>query len=106
MPMEDEFIEAAYQVGGQNRTLVDAYSGDHYGFYSSLGAVDRTGNKGTRSYAASGYLKPNLGRGNLKVLTEALVSRVMLENGTAGQWRLEWSSLRLDESILSRLKKR
>ncbi len=87
MPLEDEFIEAAYEVSGlkdkTSRTLKDAYSGDHYGFYSSLGAVDRTGAPGTRSYAASGYLKPNLGRPNLKVLTEALVSNVTLDGTTA-----------------------
>lgn len=88
MPLEDEFIEAAYEVSGQKdragRTLRDAYSGDHYGFYSSLGAVDRSGEKGTRSYAASGYLKPNLGRANLKVLTEALVAKIVLEQSNAG----------------------
>jgi len=89
MPLEDEFIEAAYAVGGRKerkgRTLKDAYSGDHYGFYSSLGAVDRSSSaKGTRSYAASGYLKPNLGRPNLKVLTEALVCKIVLEQNNAG----------------------
>jgi len=53
------------------------------GFYSSLAAVDRKGNRGTRSYAATGYLKPNLGRANLKVLTSALASKVIIDNGTA-----------------------
>lgn len=53
------------------------------GFYSSLAAVDRVGNPGTRSYSATGYLKPNLGRPNLKVLTEALASKVVLQDKTA-----------------------
>jgi choline dehydrogenase-like flavoprotein len=56
---------------------------DHFGFYSSLAAVDRTSDKGRRSYAATGYLRPNLSRPNLKVLTEALATRVLLDGNTA-----------------------
>lgn len=74
---------AAYEVGGKEDTLVDAWSGDHMGFYSSLGAVNRTDDRGKRSYAASGYLRPNLGRPNLKVLTEALASKVVMDGNTA-----------------------
>lgn len=82
-PFEYDFCEAAYEVSGKERTLVDAWSGDHMGFYSSLAAVDRSSDKGKRSYAATGYLRPNLGRPNLKVLTEALASRILLEGDTA-----------------------
>ena len=53
------------------------------GFYSSLAAVDRTNDKGRRSYSATGYLRPNLGRSNLKVLTEALATNVTLDGNTA-----------------------
>lgn len=53
------------------------------GFYSSLAAVNRTTDPGRRSYAATGYLRPNLGRQNLKVLTEALVTSVTLDGDTA-----------------------
>jgi choline dehydrogenase-like flavoprotein len=53
------------------------------GFFSSLAAVDRTNDKGRRSYAATGYLRPNLGRPNLKVLTEALATKVTLDGDTA-----------------------
>ena len=53
------------------------------GFYSSLAAVDRTSDKGRRSYAATGYFRPNMGRPNLKVLTEALVTKVTLDGNTA-----------------------
>ncbi|KAF2234218.1 GMC oxidoreductase [Viridothelium virens] len=84
MPLEDDFCKAALEVTGTKNTLVDAWSGDHLGFYSSLGAVDRTDDKGNRSYAATGYLRPNLGRPNLKVLTEALASKVLLEEGGIG----------------------
>lgn len=80
MPVEEDFIKACYTVGRTMNTLVDAWSGDHLGFYSSLGAIDRTENPGTRSYAATGYLKPNLGRPNLKVLTQALASKIILQN--------------------------
>lgn len=78
------FCEAAYKVGGKsNKSLIDPWSGDHMGFYSSLAAVDRSTDKGRRSYAATGYLRPNLGRPNLKVLTEALVTKVNLDGNTA-----------------------
>ena len=53
------------------------------GFYSSLGSVNRTTDPGKRSYAATGYLRPNLGRANLKVLTSALVNKIVLEGNTA-----------------------
>ena len=36
--------------------------------YSSLDAVDRTETAGTRSYAATGCLKPNLGHARITVL--------------------------------------
>lgn len=53
------------------------------GFYSSLAAVDRTGDNGRRSYSASGYLRPNLSRPNLKVLVEALATQITLDGDTA-----------------------
>ena len=82
-PFEEDFCTAAYEVSGKDSTLVDAWSGDHMGFYSSLGAVNRTTDPGKRSYAATGYLRPNLGRANLKVLTSALVNKIVLEGKTA-----------------------
>lgn len=82
-PFEEDFCKAAYEVGGKECTLSDAWSGDHMGFYSSLGAVNRTNDNGKRSYAASGYLRPNLGRSNLKVLTDALATKIVLNGNTA-----------------------
>lgn len=82
-PFEEDFVTAAYEVGGTGNTLVDAWSGDHLGFYSSLGAVNRTTDPGKRSYAATGYLRPNLGRKNLKVLTEAQATRIVLDGTRA-----------------------
>jgi choline dehydrogenase-like flavoprotein len=82
-PFEYDFCKAAYEVGGKPNTLSDAWSGDHMGFYSSLAAVNRSTEQGRRSYAATGYLRPNMGRTNLKVLTEAMASKVILEGNTA-----------------------
>lgn len=83
MPLEEDFAEAAYAVSGIKRTIKDAWSGDHMGFYSSLGAVDRSDDRGRRSYAATGYIRPNVRRPNLKVLTEAYATKVLLANNRA-----------------------
>jgi choline dehydrogenase-like flavoprotein len=83
MPLEEDFAKAAYEVSGTDKTIQDAWSGDHLGFYSSLGAVNRSDDPGKRSYAATGYLRPNLGRPNLKVLTEAQATRIILDGTTA-----------------------
>lgn len=54
------------------------------GFYSSLGAVNRTSDPGRRSYAATGYLRDmSMHRRNLKVLTEALATKVVMDGNTA-----------------------
>jgi choline dehydrogenase-like flavoprotein len=82
-PIEEDFVKACYEVGKGENTLSDAYSGDHLGFYSSLAAVDRTNDVGKRSYSATAYLRPNLHRPNLKVLVEALASKIVLETGAA-----------------------
>ncbi|KAK5064340.1 hypothetical protein LTR84_000173 [Exophiala bonariae] len=82
MPLEEDFANAAYEITPGER-LKSAYQGDHHGFYSSLGAVNRSDDYGKRSYAATGYLRPNLGRPNLKVLTEAQATRIILDGTTA-----------------------
>ena len=53
MPLEEDLIKAAYDVGRNENALVDAWGGNR-GFYSSLGVVDRTKDIGNRSYAATG----------------------------------------------------
>ena len=59
---------------------MNAWSGDHLGMYHSLSTIDRSGGEadGTRSYAVTGYLLPNAQRPNLRVLTEALVERLVV----------------------------
>ncbi|OCT54313.1 hypothetical protein CLCR_00793 [Cladophialophora carrionii] len=83
MPLEVDFAKAAHEVTGTPKTISDAWSGDHLGFFSSLGAVNRTDDPGKRSYAATGYLRPNLGRKNLKVLTEAQATKIVLDGNKA-----------------------
>ncbi|KAI9708737.1 MAG: hypothetical protein M1820_003692 [Bogoriella megaspora] len=77
--VDRDFLHACHQTAGREAVPRDPWSGDHVGFYSTLGAVDSTVRKGTRSYAASAYLEPNLERPNLKVLTEATVCKILLD---------------------------
>ncbi|OQU98853.1 hypothetical protein CLAIMM_04571 [Cladophialophora immunda] len=84
LPLEDDVIKAADHATGFDKKPIDPWSGDHIGFYNTLGAVVRTGpDKGKRSYAARGYFQPNEHRPNLKVITETVVARVVLENKKA-----------------------
>ena len=84
LPIEDDVIKAADHATGFDKKPLDPWSGDHIGFYNTLGAVARTGpNKGKRSYAARGYFQANEHRPNLKVITESLVNRVILEDKKA-----------------------
>ncbi|CAG8230118.1 unnamed protein product [Penicillium nalgiovense] len=84
-PVENDIIKACEDVAGIANKPNDPWSGDHIGFYHTLGAVIRTGpNKGKRSYAARGYYEENrASRPNLKVLCEALVNRVVLDGNKA-----------------------
>ncbi|KAI4741863.1 alcohol oxidase [Aureobasidium sp. EXF-12298] len=75
-------LAVSRSIGSSLPVLTTSIMEDHFGFYSSLAAVDRTTDKGRRSYAATGYLRPHLSRPNLKVLTEALASRVLLDGNT------------------------
>lgn len=78
--VENDIIKAADEVTGVVNKPVDPWSGDHIGFYNTLGTVVRTGpDRGKRSYAARGYYQANRMRQNLKVLCEALVNKVILD---------------------------
>ena len=84
LPIDEDIIKAADEVTGFSKKPMDPWSGDHIGFYNTLGVVCRSGpNRGKRSYAARGYLEPALNRPNLKVLCEALASNVVLDGTTA-----------------------
>lgn len=85
LPVENDIIKACEEVTGIPNKPTDPWSGDHIGFYHTLGTVVRTGpNKGKRSYVARGYYEENRAtRPNLKVLCEALVNRVILDGNKA-----------------------
>ncbi|KAF7596030.1 hypothetical protein BBP40_003810 [Aspergillus hancockii] len=84
MIVEDHIMKACEEATGITKKPIDPWSGDHIGFFNTLGAVSRSGpDRGKRSYAASGYYEANKHRTNLKVLTEAVVSKVNLEEKTA-----------------------
>ncbi|EED14005.1 aryl-alcohol dehydrogenase, putative [Talaromyces stipitatus ATCC 10500] len=82
VPVEDSIMEAFDEVSGVARPK-DPWSGNHVGFYGTLSTIDRKDNKAVRSYAATGYLQPNIERKNLKVLTDATVTKVLLDQDTS-----------------------
>ncbi|KAI5253133.1 alcohol oxidase [Aureobasidium subglaciale] len=83
-PINDLAIKAMDEVAGLSKKPTDPWSGDHIGFFNTLGAVARSGpHKGKRSYAARGYFEANACRPNLKVLCKAQVTKIVLEDGIA-----------------------
>lgn len=84
LPIENDVIKACDEVTGFTKKPTDPWSGDHIGFYHTLGSIVRTGpNKGKRSYAAPGYYEANKARPNLKVLCSTLVNKVVLDGNKA-----------------------
>jgi choline dehydrogenase-like flavoprotein len=83
-PLDVAFLRGLEEAAGVSKKPVDPWSGDHIGFFSTLGSVARTGpNKGKRSYAARGYYEPNAHRSNLTVLCGAYVNQVILDGDQA-----------------------
>ncbi|KAJ5160508.1 Dehydrogenase citC [Penicillium canariense] len=84
LPIENDIIKACDEATGITKKPTDPWSGDHIGFFHSLGSIIRTGpNKGKRSYAARGYYEANKARPNLKVLCSTLVNKVVLDGNKA-----------------------
>ncbi|KAL9608482.1 MAG: hypothetical protein Q9167_006690 [Letrouitia subvulpina] len=83
-PVLDEWHQASKNVGLKWDSPHDAWSGNHLGGFSNLSTIDRTSGSGTRSYAVTGYLRPNRERENLCVLTEASVDCVLLKKKGSG----------------------
>ena len=75
MPLKEDFIKAAYNIGRNKNALINAWGGNYLGFYSSFSTVNQTKDIGNRSYAVTGYLKPNLRRPNLRVLAKAYTTK-------------------------------
>lgn len=86
LPFEKTLLPTLDEVSGFPRPA-EPYSGIHQGFYRSIFTIDRTA-KPTRSYAGSDYLASNLGRPNLKVLTNTVASRVNLERSTDNSYHV------------------
>lgn len=82
-PLSLRLIEASVEAGLPADT--DYNSGDPLG----LGVLQMNKHRGKRFSASRAYLKPALDRSNLQVETEALVYRVVIEDGEATSVRYE-----------------
>ncbi|WP_404710064.1 choline dehydrogenase [Sphingomonas sp. MMS24-J13] len=76
-PLHAAFLKAAQQAG---YPLTDDING---GQQEGFGRMDMTVHKGRRWSAANAYLKPAMARPNLRVVTHALASRILLEGKRA-----------------------
>lgn len=77
-PLSHRLIKASEEAGLPAGS--DYNSGDPLG----LGVLQMNKYRGKRFSSSRAYLRPALGRPNLKVETGALVRRILLENGIAG----------------------
>jgi len=76
-PLYQAFVEAGRQAGYLE-------TGDYNGYQQDgFGPMHMTVKDGVRASTANVYLRPAMSRGNLKVVTEALTRRVMLEGQRA-----------------------
>ncbi|WP_368561702.1 GMC family oxidoreductase [Pseudoxanthomonas sp. UTMC 1351] len=76
-PLSSAFIDAGQQAGYRRNDDFNGEDQTGFGFYQV------TQKEGARCSTAVAYLGPARGRPNLKVVTGALVRRVLLENGRA-----------------------
>lgn len=83
LPVEHTLIEA-FNKTANTEPPRDPYSGDHVGFAQHLFATDRRSGMPSRSYATTGYLVPCADRPNLRLLTEAYVVKVVLDDSSQG----------------------
>ena len=58
--------------------------GSNVGVWTNMGTVDRKSQ--TRSYSHSAYYLPNAQRGNLVILTDALVQEIVFNKNEIGEW--------------------
>ncbi|KAF9556900.1 GMC oxidoreductase [Agrocybe pediades] len=73
----DKLVQAAMVKNGL-QVIDDPYGGNVTGTWIASSNIDPK--TWTRSYAANVYLAPNIARDNLYVLTDALVSRILLKD--------------------------
>jgi choline dehydrogenase-like flavoprotein len=99
LPICDAYLRAAQEMGIPYNEDVNGARQEGVGFYQL------TQRNAQRSSAASAYLKPARGRPNLTIRTDALTTRVVLENGRAiGVEIIEWDGapkiLRAEREVL------
>jgi choline dehydrogenase-like flavoprotein len=85
LPLEKEWMEACAGLNAEIGAPENPGSVEKGVSYHSLRTIDTStaGMMGTRSYSTTGYLLPNAGRPNLHVLTETLITNLIVEsNGT------------------------
>ena len=76
-PLSAAFLEAASQAG---HPRTDDFNGPHQRGFDYYQVTQRNGR---RCSAASGFLRPALRRPNLRVVTGALITRILLDGGAA-----------------------
>ncbi len=81
-PLSKAFLAACNEAQLRLNPDFNGERQDGVGFYQT------TTNKGRRWSSARAFLRPALKRGNLTVMTQALVDRVLIENGRATGVRL------------------
>ncbi|GKZ27311.1 hypothetical protein AbraIFM66951_004894 [Aspergillus brasiliensis] len=78
-PIETSLLAAMDETSGLSRPQ-EPWNGEHLGFHRCLFTIDRSTGLPRRSYSANGYLWPVLSRSNLHVLTNAAVTRILLDD--------------------------
>ncbi|MDP8986557.1 MAG: choline dehydrogenase [Pseudomonadota bacterium] len=76
-PLHAAWLAAAVQAGYPQSADVNGFQQEGFG------RMDMTVGQGRRCSAANAYLKPAMGRPNLKVLTHALATRILFEGRRA-----------------------
>lgn len=80
-PLSKAFVEAGVQAGYPYRD--DFNGGEQEGFGPCDSTIKAFGDKGIRASTAFAYLHPVKDRKNLKIITKALATRVIVEHGRA-----------------------
>ena len=95
-PLSDVFIEAGVEAGYPPNPDFNGSTQEGFGLYQV------TQRDGSRCSAATAYLKPARGRGNLEVRTGAQVARVLIDRGRAfGVQLVDGSRIEANQVILA-----
>jgi choline dehydrogenase-like flavoprotein len=89
-PINENFLEAGRQL---QLPMNDDFNGETQ---EGFGYYDVTQKQGIRWSTAKAYLEPAMDRQNLRVITEALAERVLVENGRATGVQLQHKKTQVD----------